>query len=88
MEEKKVVKPHSVKVENRSGGTLTGVTKLISADAGELMLETHGGGMTVAGAGLKLDRYDEAEGILTFTGTVNAIKYSGAKVPLMKRLFK
>ena len=31
MEEKKLVKPHSVKIENRAGGTLTGVKKLISA---------------------------------------------------------
>ena len=44
--------------------------------------------MTVSGADLKLERYDEAEGMLTFSGSVGAIKYTGAKVPLLKRLFK
>lgn len=88
MEEKKLIKPHSVKIENRAGGTLTGVKKLISAAPNAIELDTHGGGMTVSGADLKLERYDEAEGMLTFSGSVGAIKYTGAKVPLLKRLFK
>lgn len=88
MEEKKAVKPHTIKVENRAGGTLTGVKKLLSASPAALELDTHGGGLSIGGAGLKLERYDEAEGLLTFTGTVNKIQYTGAKVPLFKRLFK
>lgn len=88
MEEKKIVKPYSVKIENRSGGSLTGVKKLISAAANAIELDTFGGGLTVTGADLKLERYDEAEGLLTFSGTVNGVKYAGAKTPLLKRLFK
>lgn len=88
MEEKKVNKPHNVKIEGRAGGTVTGVKKLVSATPNAISLDTFAGGLTVSGAGLKLDRYDEAEGTLAFSGSVNAVKYEAAKTPLLKRIFK
>ncbi len=86
--EKKIKRPHSVRIENRSGGTVSGVEKLVSATADEIALITSEGGLTVTGADIKLERYSVEDGNLTFSGKVNAVKYSGAKVPLIKRIFK
>ena len=46
------------------------------------------GGLTITGADLKLEKYSVEDGNLTFSGRVNALKYAGAKVPLVKRIFK
>lgn len=86
--EKKVRRPHAVRLEGRTGGFVSGVEKLVSATADALSLVTSEGGLTITGADLKLEKYSVEDGNLTFSGRVNALKYAGAKVPLVKRIFK
>lgn len=86
--EKKVKRPHALQIIGRTGGTVSGVEKLISATAEKLALITSEGELIIQGADLKLDRYSVEDGNLAFSGRVDGLKYAGAKVPLMKRIFK
>lgn len=86
--EKTVKRPHAVRIENRTDGTVSGVEKLISSSADALSLVTSEGALTICGTDLKLERYSVEDGNLAFSGKVNSLKYAGAKVPLAKRIFK
>ncbi len=81
-------KPHSITLENRKRAIMTGVEKVISSNENCIMLETSEGGLTIAGTGLKINKYDVESGQLTFEGVVNKMQYSAAKAPLLKRIFK
>jgi sporulation protein YabP len=81
-------KPHSVYLENCQKGVLTGVSKVVSSNDTMLVLETGAGGMTVSGSGLKINKFDVNEGSLSFEGTVGSIRYSAAKLPFLKRIFR
>jgi len=88
MEHKEIYsKPHAFSLENREKGAVTGVSKVIAASDSALSLETGQGGLTIAGSGIKIEKYDVETGALTFSGAVSSIKYTGAKVPLLKRIF-
>ncbi|MCL2848244.1 MAG: hypothetical protein FWE13_05845 [Firmicutes bacterium] len=85
--QKNLAKPHSVHFDNREKGHITGVTKVVSSNDKELMLETHAGGLFLAGAGLRITKFNADEGYLSFEGTPNALKYTATKQPLLKRMF-
>ena len=82
-------KPHVITIENREKGQLSGVAKVLSANETALLLETGAGKLALAGAGIKITKYDVETGVLTFEGTVTSVKYSGAgvKPPLLRRMF-
>ena len=79
---------HTVQLLSRKEGNLTGVEKVISSSETALVLATADGGLTVCGSGLKINHFDAGDGTLRFEGTVNSLKYSAAKVPVLKRIFK
>ncbi len=83
-----VKKPHSITLENRKRALMTGVEKVISSNETAILLETSEGGLTVAGTGLKINKFDAETGQLTFEGTVNKMQYSAAKEKFIKRIFK
>lgn len=72
----------------RQNGNMTGIEKVISSCETALCLVSACGNMTINGEKLKIVKYNADDGTLTFEGTVNSIKYSGAKQPLIKRIFK
>ncbi len=79
---------HTITIENRSKAFLTGVNKVISSNESSLLLETSEGGLSVQGANLKISKYDMEAGTLSFEGSVNGLKYSAAKEPVLKKLFR
>lgn len=92
MEQKKnestLKKQHTLEITSRNSGSLTGIEKVVSSCDTALVLVTSEGGLSIAGTGLKINRFNVDEGTLSFAGTVNSIKYSAAKVPMLKRIFK
>ena len=87
MEKEISKKPHTLNIENRAKGFVTGVTKVISSNDSLLTLETGAGGLAIMGSGLKIHKFNAEDGTLTLEGTVNSVKYSAAKVPFLKRVF-
>lgn len=79
---------HSVNMTDRKKAAMTGVSKVESATDTEISLVTCMGRMTVTGSGLKIVKFDEQDGNLSVGGNIDSIKYLGAKVPLLKRIFK
>jgi sporulation protein YabP len=86
-EPEKPKKPHTLTIDGRDKGMLTGVEKVISSNETGLVLETGAGGLTITGAGLKINKFDMDSGALVFEGTVNSVRYSTAKIPFLKRIF-
>jgi len=78
---------HSINIENRERGLVTGVEKVVSSSDTALTLETTCGGLVISGSGLKINKFDIESGALSFEGVTNNIKYSASKVPLLKRMF-
>ena len=79
---------HSISVENRESTTMRGIEKVTSYSSEEICVTSSCGKITVLGKDLKIEKFDDAEGFLSFLGTVDCIRYSTSKPPLLKRLFK
>ena len=79
---------HELRLFCRDKGSFTGIEKVISSCDTALQLISSCGNLTVSGEKLKIVQYNADDGSLEFEGTVNGIKYSGGKQPLLKRLFK
>lgn len=67
---------HFLKLDNRSKGTVTGVTDVISFDDKEILLKTKAGSMTIRGSSLTLTRLDLEHGETDIQGKVDGILYS------------
>lgn len=90
-----VVKPsgskfssHSIAVTDRKKINMTGVSKVDGATDTEVSLTTCLGRLVVTGSELKIAKFDDSDGNLSLGGNVDGIKYTAAKVPLIKRIFK
>ncbi len=81
-------KLHSVCIENRSSITMSGISEVISSDETELCLVGSYGEMTITGKDFKIIKFNADDGNLFAEGSVDCIKYKGAKTPLIKRIFK
>jgi len=85
--QKIALKPHSIHFDNREKGNITGVIKVVSSNDKELVLETHAGGLTLTGMGLRITKFNADEGYLSFEGVPNSLRYSAVKQPILKRIF-
>ena len=94
MEEKTVNKAHSITINNRKNGIITGVKDVISFDLTEILLETDYGMMTVRGHDLHVNRLSVEKGELDISGMIDSIIYTELKTyakkteSLFARLFK
>lgn len=79
---------HSLNLTDRKKMSLTGVVKVESSNAGEVVMTTALGRLIVTGSELKIDKFDVNDGNLTVAGNIDTIKYATAKQPLLKRIFK
>ncbi len=79
---------HSVNMTDRKKAVMTGVSKVDGATETQIDLTTALGRLIVTGTALKIAKFDDADGNLTLTGNIDSIKYVGARVPLIKRIFK
>jgi len=87
MPEKELKKPHNLTVDNRQRGQVTGVIRVIASNDTQLVLETTMGGLTILGADFKIIKFNADEGFLSYEGSTNSVKYTTAKLPLLKRMF-
>ncbi|MCI8413608.1 MAG: hypothetical protein HFE47_05910 [Clostridia bacterium] len=79
---------HELCVSCREKGSLTGIEKVISSCETSLNLVTSCGNLVIGGEKLKIIKFNAGDGTLEFEGNVSSLKYSGAKQPLIKRIFK
>lgn len=73
---------------DRKKAALTGVKSVDSMGSSELIITTVLGKMEVKGSDLKIVKFDENDGNLTFTGNIDSVKYAAPKQSLIKRIFK
>ena len=67
---------HTVRLENRSDLTMTGVSEVLSYDDGYMELALDEGGVTVEGEGLRITEFDSERRTLTAHGTVSSLTYT------------
>ncbi len=85
--ETKIKPKHNVTLESRRRALVTGVEKVVDASPSVINTVTSEGALSVRGSGLKIVSFSEADGTLTFEGTVDRMEYAAAKKPLLRRLF-
>ncbi len=79
---------HEFKLICREKGSLTGIEKVVSSCDTSLNLISTCGNLLISGEKLKIIKFNASDGTLDFEGSVQSVKYSGAKQPLFKRIFK
>lgn len=79
---------HGINMSDRKKASLTGVVRVDSSNETEISLTTCMGRLIVTGSELKIVKFDDNDGNLSFCGNIDCIKYAQAKVPLLKRIFK
>lgn len=70
------IAPHTLYLDNRSKGTVTGVTDVIAFDEKEILLKTKAGKITLRGSGLTLTKLDLEHGETDIQGKVDLVSYS------------
>ena len=92
MEEKKSRQMHSIQWKDRTQGSVTGVTDVLSFDEHSVILETEQGMLSIKGKDLHIGRLMLEQGEVELEGTPDSIMYSGsspvAKGTLLRRMFR
>lgn len=93
MEERKVLPPHKLMLENRQGGTITGVRDVNSFDEKEILLLTDAGKLLIKGDQLHVKRLNLEKGEVDIEGKVDSLTYLSKSTDkkeesLLKRMFR
>lgn len=90
MNEHKIIKEQILRVVNRNDLTLTGVQKVVSFSATQIILVALDCEMQILGTNMQTVKLDEENGELVVCGLINNIKWSDKKEKssLLKRIFK
>ena len=94
MEERAAGGSHKIVVSNRRNGVLNGVLDVLSFDAGEVLLETDQGTLTISGENLHISRLTLEKGEIDIEGKIDSLTYSDVKPSakqgesLLGRLFR
>lgn len=93
MEEKKAGRMHSLTLENREHGSLTGVQDIHSFNENEILLLTDAGKVLIKGEQLHVKGLDLVKGEAEIEGKVNGISYltknaQKQQESLLKRMFR
>ena len=88
MEDKKILSPHSLMLENRQGGRITGVKDVKSFDEKEILLFTQAGKLVIKGEQLHVKQLD-----LEKEGKVDSLTYlskntDNREESFLKRMFR
>lgn len=75
MEEKKTHLPHKLMIENRQGGTVTGVSDVISFDEKDILLLTQSGKLSIKGEQLHVKRLNLEKGEVDIEGKIDSLLY-------------
>ena len=85
---------HKVILENRSGGTITGIQDVVSFDENQIVLDTDMGLLTVKGKNLHVSRLTLEKGETDIDGSIDSLAYSSNEAyrksgeSLFSRLFR
>lgn len=84
---------HEVKIIDRGMISITGVTKLVSFDDEEFLMETIMGNLRILGSTLELLKLDTTDGIVKIKGKINSYTYIDEKFKnkessIINKLFK
>ena len=85
---------HKVILENRSGGTITGIQEVVSFDENQIVLDTDMGLLTVKGKNLHVSRLTLEKGETDIDGSIDSLAYSSNEAyrksgeSLFSRLFR
>lgn len=71
---------HTFCLNNRTKGTVNGVTDVIAFDEKEILLKTKAGKMTIKGSALTLTRLDLDHGETDIQGKVDGVWYSREQI--------
>ncbi len=94
MEERQLVKPHKLIINNRKSSMVTGVLDVLAFDLSEILLETEQGMLMIKGVDLHVNRLTLEKGEVDVSGSINSIAYSESKQVqkaeqnLLSKLFK
>ena len=77
-----------ITLTNRQTLNILGVSKVNGVSPTEVMLEIEGDRLLVTGEGMEVQTLDVENKVLTILGKINSMKFLGAKVPLLKRIYK
>ena len=95
MEEKSAaIRQHKVVLENRSVGTITGISDVVSFDENSIVLDTSAGLLTIKGDGLHVTRLNLEKGEVDMEGNADSLAYSSNEAlhrsaeSFLTRLFK
>ncbi len=82
-----------IKIVDRDSISLTGVSKIVSFDDEEFLLETNMGNLRILGNNLELLKLDTTDGNVKIKGKINSFMYIEGKTKvkedsLLNKLFK
>lgn len=82
-----------IKIVDRASISLTGVSKIVSFDDEEFLLETNMGNLRILGNNLELLKLDTTDGNVKIKGKINSFVYIEGKTKvkedsLLNKLFK
>ena len=77
--QEKVLKPHSLILDNRKKLSLTGVEDVSGFNEETVSLKTTSGGLIVKGSGLHIGRLDLDTGDVEIEGVINLLNYTDSK---------
>lgn len=82
-----------VKMIDRANISITGVSKIVSFDDEEFLMETVMGNLRILGEALELLKLDTTDGVVKIKGKINSFSYIDGKTKnkeesLMAKLFK
>ena len=93
MEEKKILSTHSLMLENRQNGRITGVKDIKSFDEKEILLFTQAGKLVIEGEQLHVKQLDLEKGEVDLEGKVDSLTYLSKNTDnrdesLFRRMFR
>ena len=93
MEEKKILSTHSLMLENRQNGRITGVKDIKSFDEKEILLFTQAGKLVIKGEQLNVKQLDLEKGEVDLEGKVDSLTYLSKNTDnrdesLFRRMFR
>lgn len=93
MEEKKILSTHSLMLENRQNGRITGVKDIKSFDEKEILLFTQAGKLVINGEQLNVKQLDLEKGEVDLEGKVDSLTYLSKNTDnrdesLFRRMFR
>ena len=93
MEEKKILSTHSLMLENRQNGRITGVKDIKSFDEKEILLFTQAGKLVIKGEQRHVKQLDLVKGEVDLEGKVDSLTYLSKNTDnrdesLFRRMFR